>query len=211
VQQSLQPFSDNKVNQNSTESNSIIENTLFSSIESINKGIFTDLPFTGKFIQQLVSGNFTNAVNITIASASEVKHKLTNFVTEAISRQNNSSWVLDSSSWSTPIYSLFSNGSRYAFDGGIGIIALIVSVLVYSFDLAFKLSLFVVILFTFTFDQGGVLYHVGKLMRILDPRERLKADIEHAVQSILVVNLKLTLFHILFGWLSFSIAGCEVS
>lgn len=56
----------------------------------------------------------------------------------------------------------------------------------------------------------GIVFKASRVLLVLDPKERLRIQLEHGIKSALVVNLKLTLYHAIFTWLTFHAAGCEL-
>ncbi|KAI9103758.1 hypothetical protein DFS34DRAFT_297753 [Phlyctochytrium arcticum] len=92
----------------------------------------------------------------------------------------------------------------------IAIVFLLAVGLTYAFDLIFQWALFLATLYAFVSAEVGVVEYIGRIVGVVDPDEQLRIALSSAVQSALIVNLKLTLYHMLFTYLTHSVAGLPI-
>ena len=181
---------------------------------SVRKGIFTGLPLTVNLIRSISSGNLSSIIDMAVPVTFELKNATTNlfsyFFSPIIPHEPAQIGFLDYPSLFSKFSAVFGLTAKITVESFVQGLLWLFGFLTNAFDAVFRVVLFAVTLHTLTLDDDGILHYVGAMLNVLDPREILRSKIEHAVNSALILNLKLTLFHILFGWLSFSIAGCEV-
>lgn len=82
-------------------------------------------------------------------------------------------------------------------------------VLYYAFDLSFQWALFFITLYYLLIPEQSIIHYTSRPILLLDTKQKVKSSIERNIKSVLLVTIKLAVFHMGLTWLTFNAFGVE--
>ena len=99
--------------------------------------------------------------------------------------------------------------SHFMFDHLRNILLALLNAFTYAFNLSIDLTLFSFVLFSLTLNDYSFVYYASQILVVIDSNQHLRVAIERAVKAVFLSTVKMAVFHFLFTWISFSLAGIE--
>lgn len=78
-----------------------------------------------------------------------------------------------------------------------------------AFNVMLEFLVFAATLYYLVVSRHSPMYYLSQMLILVDPRHKIRVSIERTIKAILLSALKITLFHALFTWLTFSLAGID--
>lgn len=107
----------------------------------------------------------------------------------------------------------FAQSAAKLFSSSISLLSVVflnlVQLVYYGLDLVFQCVLFFVTLYSLLKNEVSIIHYFSRILLLVDTKQKIRASIEGSIQNVLVVTVKLLVFHMLFVWLSFSIFQVE--
>ncbi|TPX67227.1 hypothetical protein SpCBS45565_g03892 [Spizellomyces sp. 'palustris'] len=177
------------------------------------RGIFDMLPQTGDLLLQVFRGNFnlsSLADQLPPATDELRSHGLNLLDTVLRLLDKDASTLSNASAMPASLGTFAAHTVQFLGGAAVALVVLLVVGVTYAFDVLFQWILFLASLYAFVAGDVGVVGHAGRVIGLVDPKQKLRHALEHAVQSALIVNLKLTLYHMLSTYLSHSVTHLDL-
>ncbi|KAI9175769.1 hypothetical protein H9P43_006133 [Blastocladiella emersonii ATCC 22665] len=162
----------------------------------------TRLPHTATVVAALTTGNFSALTDYTVlmGSAMELKDSSSHMVatvTKLIQDSSTATAYLSGAltSMGTVTFSVLISITQYLLD---------------AFDFIFQGIMFLITLHTLVSRETSVTEWFAHLLILADPEQELTRSLEDNIVSVLMCTTKLTVFHTLLTWFTFSAFGVDL-
>ena len=176
------------------------------------------LPKTRNFLQALLTGSWADAgLDQGHEAYSELqvfavawKNRVVRFSSSSSSQQQSTS-AGGQASWNstTDLSRLWSQGGEAMMKATSFLVVTVVHGFLFAFNLTMDVLIFVAALYQLVLNKHSPMHYLSQLLVAVDPQERIRVSMERSIKAIILSTLKLTVFHALLTWLTFSLVGVD--
>jgi predicted PurR-regulated permease PerM len=167
-----------------------------------------DIPYlstTKSFLRGLVAGNLTRSEmrSLGMESIVEVRKLLTEWGSTVRNR------LQETRDTTQPLVEAMSSGGSSMLRIFSYSALMLIQGFSYAFNLMLEFLVFLATLYYLLLNAHSPMHYLSQLLVLVDPRHKIRLSVERTIKAILLSTLKISAFHALFTWLTFSLTGID--